>query len=213
MTMKTRSSEGSGVNQLQLDVRNNLDFSAGLRAMLSSGPRRHLIGEMRDDETAHIGIRAALTGVLVFSTIMHPTLRAPWATFTTSRFPLFALNTLLAVISSAPSQICPYCLRSTSSQPRISSRCWASIPASTKACSFPKGQGCPSCFQTGYLGRRDFRDHGDQRYLRELIFQQISRRPRSGRVRHGTANVEAKRGVDKVLRAPPPWRSLPGRSM
>ena len=46
-----------------------MTFSDGLRAMLRQDPDVIMIGEIRDDETARIGIRAALTGVLVFSTL------------------------------------------------------------------------------------------------------------------------------------------------
>ena len=46
-----------------------MSFSDGLKAMLRQDPDVIMIGEIRDDETAKIGIRAALTGVLVFSTI------------------------------------------------------------------------------------------------------------------------------------------------
>ena len=58
-----------GVNQTQVNSQGDMGFSEGLRAMLRQDPDVIMIGEIRDDETARIGIRAALTGVLVFSTI------------------------------------------------------------------------------------------------------------------------------------------------
>ena len=58
-----------GVNQCQINNAGDMGFSEGLRAMLRQDPDVVMIGEIRDDETAKIGIRAALTGVLVFSTL------------------------------------------------------------------------------------------------------------------------------------------------
>ncbi len=58
-----------GVNQVQVDENIGFDFTQGLRSILRQSPDVLLVGEMRDLETAEIGIRAALTGHLVFSTL------------------------------------------------------------------------------------------------------------------------------------------------
>lgn len=58
-----------GLNQVQINERIGLDFANVLRAFLRQDPDIILIGEIRDTETAEIGIRAALTGHLVFSTL------------------------------------------------------------------------------------------------------------------------------------------------
>jgi type II secretory ATPase GspE/PulE/Tfp pilus assembly ATPase PilB-like protein len=58
-----------GVNQVQVVEEVGLDFKTGLRSILRQSPDVLLVGEMRDLETAEIGIRAALTGHLVFSTL------------------------------------------------------------------------------------------------------------------------------------------------
>jgi type IV pilus assembly protein PilB len=57
-----------GINQVQVNEEVGLDFTRGLRSMLRQSPDVILVGEIRDFETAEIGIRAALTGHLVFST-------------------------------------------------------------------------------------------------------------------------------------------------
>ena len=59
----------AGVNQTQVKPQIGLDFARGLRAILRQDPDVILVGEIRDKETAHIAIRAALTGHLVFSTL------------------------------------------------------------------------------------------------------------------------------------------------
>ncbi|HEX8498009.1 MAG TPA: ATPase, T2SS/T4P/T4SS family, partial [Actinomycetales bacterium] len=58
-----------GINQVQTNVKAGLTFAAALRSILRADPDVVLIGEIRDKETAHIAIEAALTGHLVLSTL------------------------------------------------------------------------------------------------------------------------------------------------
>ncbi|QDT16901.1 GspE/PulE family protein [Alienimonas californiensis] len=58
-----------GVNQIQVDNRTSFGFAEALRACLRQDPNVMMVGEIRDAETAHIAGRAALTGVLVLSTM------------------------------------------------------------------------------------------------------------------------------------------------
>jgi type II secretory ATPase GspE/PulE/Tfp pilus assembly ATPase PilB-like protein len=59
----------SGLNQVQMKPEINLTFATALRSFLRADPDVIMIGEMRDHETAHIGVEAALTGHFVFSTL------------------------------------------------------------------------------------------------------------------------------------------------
>ncbi len=58
-----------GVNQIQVNAEVGLTFAAGLRSILRQDPDVVMVGEMRDAETANLGVQAALTGHLVFSTL------------------------------------------------------------------------------------------------------------------------------------------------
>lgn len=58
-----------GVNQTQTNVTAGMTFAAGLRALLRQDPNIIMVGEIRDGETANLGVQAALTGHLVFSTL------------------------------------------------------------------------------------------------------------------------------------------------
>jgi type IV pilus assembly protein PilB len=58
-----------GVNQTQTNVKAGMTFANGLRALLRQDPDIIMIGEIRDAETADLGVQAALTGHLVFSTL------------------------------------------------------------------------------------------------------------------------------------------------
>jgi type II secretory ATPase GspE/PulE/Tfp pilus assembly ATPase PilB-like protein len=61
--------EMTGVNQVQINVKADLTFANGLRAILRQDPDIIMVGEIRDSETARIAINAAMTGHLVLSTI------------------------------------------------------------------------------------------------------------------------------------------------
>ena len=58
-----------GVNQIQVNAEVGLTFASGLRSILRQDPDVVMVGEMRDNETANLGVQAALTGHLVFSTL------------------------------------------------------------------------------------------------------------------------------------------------
>lgn len=58
-----------GVNQIQVNAEVGLTFASGLRSILRQDPDVVMVGEMRDRETANLGVQAALTGHLVFSTL------------------------------------------------------------------------------------------------------------------------------------------------
>jgi len=58
-----------GINQIQVNADVGLTFSAGLRSILRQDPNVVMVGEIRDRETAELGVQAALTGHLVFSTL------------------------------------------------------------------------------------------------------------------------------------------------
>jgi type IV pilus assembly protein PilB len=59
----------SGVNQTQTNSKAGMTFASGLRALLRQDPNIIMVGEIRDSETANLGVQAALTGHLVFSTL------------------------------------------------------------------------------------------------------------------------------------------------
>ena len=58
-----------GINQVQVNTKAGLTFAAGLRSILRQDPDIVMIGEIRDEETAEIAVRASITGHLVLSTL------------------------------------------------------------------------------------------------------------------------------------------------
>ena len=163
-----------GVNQAQI-TQGEMSFSEGLRAMLRQDPDVIMIGEIRDDETARIGIRAALTGVLVFSTLHGSDAPSTISNLYNFGIPGYQLSSsLLAIVSQRLiRRICPYCrVTYTASEKEIMAL--ELDPAEHRDIKLHRGLGCPACFQTGYLGRTGIFEImvvGDE--LRDLIFQQI----------------------------------------
>ncbi len=164
-----------GINQSQINNQGEMGFSEGLRAMLRQDPDIIMIGEIRDDETARIGIRAALTGVLVFSTLHGSDAPSTISNLYNFGIPGYQLSSsLLAIVSQRLiRKICPYC-RVTYAADEKMLRMLEIEPAEHRDLRLHRGLGCPACFQTGYLGRTGIFEImvvGDE--LRDLVFQQI----------------------------------------
>lgn len=144
----------SRVNQVQINPKIHLDFSTVLRTFLRQDPDIILVGEMRDQETVEIGLRAALTGHLVLSTLhtndsIDSALRlmdmgAPGYLVAS------AVRTVLA--QRLIRKVCPDCSEDhyleAPEQQWLASRFPNQIDA-----QFKKGMGCQNCNLTGYRGR------------------------------------------------------------
>jgi type IV pilus assembly protein PilB len=164
----------AGVNQAQITP-GEMSFSDGLRAMLRQDPDVIMIGEIRDDETARIGIRAALTGVLVFSTLHGSDAPSTISNLYNFGIPGYQLSSsLLAIVSQRLiRRICPYC-RVTYAPSEKEFMALELDQAEHRDLQLHRGLGCPACFQTGYLGRTGiFEIMATGEELRDLIFQQI----------------------------------------
>jgi type IV pilus assembly protein PilB len=147
----------AGINQVQMNEAVGLNFATALRAFLRQDPDIIMIGEIRDFETAEIGVKAALTGHLVLST-----LHTNDAPSTVNRLLNMGIEPFL--VASAVNlitaqrlarRICTEC-KEAESIPRE-----ALIQAGVGEGQLAdlvcyKGQGCPSCNGTGYKGRVGF---------------------------------------------------------
>ena len=164
-----------GVNQTQVNSQGDMGFSEGLRAMLRQDPDVIMIGEIRDEETARIGIRAALTGVLVFSTLHGSDSPSTISNLYNFGIPGYQLSSsLLAIVSQRLiRKICPYCRVTFTADEKILLGLDLD-PDEHRDLQLHRGLGCPACFQTGYMGRTGIFEimvAGEE--LRDLIFQQI----------------------------------------
>jgi len=144
------------INQVQVNPVIGLDFTRVLRTCLRQDPDVILVGEMRDQETVDIGLRAAMTGHLVFST-----LHTVNAIATVSRlFEMGAPGYLLAaalngiIAQRLIRRVCDNCKVNVELTP--GEQAWLSgqqIAGHGKAGKFTRGTGCNHCLQTGYRGR------------------------------------------------------------
>jgi type IV pilus assembly protein PilB len=141
-----------GVNQMQVNPKAGLTFATGLRSILRQDPDIIMVGEMRDNETAEIAIRSALTGHLVLSTIH--TNDAPSAITRLIDMdiePFLISASLIGVISQRlVRKICPQCATKYLAGPR--ERAIIGIKEDSEI-TLKRGKGCSYCHESGYKGR------------------------------------------------------------
>lgn len=139
-----------GINQVQVNNKAGLTFAAGLRSILRQDPDIIMIGEIRDEETAQIAVRAAITGHLVLSTLH--TNDAPGAITRLVDMgiePYLAADAVVGVIAQRlVRRLCASCKTSYMSDENE-----MKILNTDKPVRLYKGEGCPACHDSGYKGR------------------------------------------------------------
>ena len=141
-----------GINQVQLKQHIGLDFASTLRTFLRQDPDIIMVGEIRDVATANMAIRASLTGHLVLSTI-HT--NSAWATVSRlidMGIPSFLIASTLnvSVAQRLVRKLCNNCKRSQTSLGMNA----AYLKEMEEIDTHFEAVGCPSCYQTGYQGRK-----------------------------------------------------------
>jgi type IV pilus assembly protein PilB len=144
-----------GINQVQANPKAGLTFAAALRSILRSDPDIVLLGEIRDKETAHIAIEAALTGHLVLSTLH--TNDAPSAIVRLTEMgiePFLVGSALDCVLAQRLARrLCPKCKEAYT--PTRESLVEMRFPWSDDEPlpTLYRPVGCSACSKTGYKGR------------------------------------------------------------
>ena len=163
----------AGINQVEIKHQIGLDFARVIRAMLRQAPNVILVGEMRDTETAQMGIQASLTGHLVFSTLH--TNDAPGAVtrMIDMGVPAYLVaSSVIAVLAQRLVRVnCTKCKQPH--QPLDTELEAAGItPEMMQGATFMKGRGCSNCQKKGYKGRLGiFELMVMNNKIRELAFQ------------------------------------------
>jgi type IV pilus assembly protein PilB len=142
------------VRQVQLNRKAGMTFASGLRAILRQDPDIIMVGEIRDPETASIGVQAALTGHRVLSTLHTNDAAGAVTRFIDMGIEPFLISTVLLVsfAQRLVRTICKDCIESY--RPTLQSlTAWGINPEKVQGVDFKKGRGCPVCMQTGYRGR------------------------------------------------------------
>jgi len=144
-----------GINQVQVNEKIDLTFSKVLRSALRQDPDIVLVGEMRDQETAQIGMRAAMTGHMVLSTLHTNDAISTPIRLMDMGVPHFMVgSSLQAVLAQRLVRlICENCSESYTLPPNEHE--WLALELKDKvdAHSYRRGRGCTHCNGTGYAGR------------------------------------------------------------
>jgi type IV pilus assembly protein PilB len=143
-----------GVNQVQVNEGIGRTFAAALRSFLRQDPDIILVGETRDLETAQIGIRAALTGHLVLTTLHTNDCPSTVARLLDMGIPPFLVSSALTLILAQRlgRKICKDCKQPYDADEE-SLVPYGHVPQGLGAVQFYKGKGCHTCSFTGMKGR------------------------------------------------------------
>ncbi len=139
-----------GINQCQVNAKAGMTFAAALRSILRQDPDIVMIGEMRDQETAEIAIRAAITGHMVLSTL-HTNDSASTVTRLVDMgvAPYMVATSLIGIVAQRlVKKICHECRT-----PRLSTEEENELMGVSQSITIYDACGCPKCNNTGYTGR------------------------------------------------------------
>jgi type IV pilus assembly protein PilB len=190
-----------GINQVQMHEDIGLNFATALRAFLRQDPNIIMVGEIRDFETAEIGVKAALTGHLVLST-----LHTNDAPSTVSRLLNMGIEPFLVTASvnlvlaqRLARRICGDCKIPDEKHAEALAK-MGMTEEQIRTAKIMKGRGCNNCNQTGYKGRvalyevMPFTDP-----LKELVLQGASAAEIKTEMIRGGVQSLRMAGIQKIL--------------
>src|SRR5882762_7812042 len=141
-----------GITQVQVNEKIGLGFSTVLRSTLRQDPDIVLVGEMRDKDTVETGLRAAMTGHMVLSTLHTNDAASTPIRLLDMGAPRYLIATSLRLVLSQRlvRAVCTQCTRPYAPTAQESAFLQAFGAAGD---AIAKGAGCPQCKGTGFLGR------------------------------------------------------------
>jgi len=139
-----------GLNQVQVRNQVGLTFASALRAFLRQDPDVIMVGEVRDQETAQICLRAALTGHMVLSTLHTNDALAAVNRLVDMGVERFLLASALRLVQAQRlvRRLCPHCRQAYKLETDIAERLDLELDR-----DYFRPKGCPQCRHTGYRGR------------------------------------------------------------
>jgi len=200
-----------GVNQIQVNEKIDLTFSRVLRSTLRQDPDIILVGEMRDQETAQIGLRAAMTGHMVLSTLHTNDAISTPIRLIDMGVPRFMVATSLqAVLAQRLVRlVCESCAEPYELKPFEHEWLRLELKDQVDQHRYMHGRGCTNCNGTGYQGRIgiyemlemtfemvEAANHHDPQHFMKMARQQLA-----GRTLRGQAVAEAIKGRTTVSEA------------
>ncbi len=143
-----------GVNQVEIKHDIGLDFARVIRAMLRQAPNVILVGEMRDLETAQMGIQASLTGHLVFSTLHTNDAPSAVTRLIDMGVPAYLVSSAIVAIMAQRlvRVVCQKCKQPYTPNESVLEA--AGVTAEMRSgATFLRGRGCANCSGSGFRGR------------------------------------------------------------
>jgi len=143
----------AGVNQVAVDQEFGVSFAAALRSILRHDPDIVMVGEIRDEPTAHLALEASLTGHLVFATLhTNSAVGAVTRLLDMGCEPYLVASGVIGVMAQRlVRKICTNCKRAY--EPNDTERRIMDIPIDRTGVQIYRGTGCSRCLRTGYLDR------------------------------------------------------------
>ena len=191
-----------GINQVEVRHDIGLDFARIIRAMLRQAPNIILVGEMRDSETAQMGIQASLTGHLVFSTLHTNDAPGAITRMIDMGVPSYLVaSSVIAVVAQRLLRvICAKCKQSYTPSESVLEEAGIT-PEMAAAATFMKGKGCSACQGSGYRGRIGaYELMVVSAKIREMIFDNAGTQElRKAAISEGMATLYSD-GIRKVLK-------------
>jgi MSHA biogenesis protein MshE len=144
-----------GINQVQVNEKIELTFARVLRSALRQDPDVILVGEMRDPETVETGLRAAMTGHMVFSTLHTNDAVSTPVRLLDMGAPRYmvALSLHLVIAQRLVRLVCESCTMGYELLPNEREWLRRELGNSVDGHGYKRGKGCTHCNGTGYLGR------------------------------------------------------------
>ncbi len=142
-----------GVNQVQVDSEHGVTFPAALRSIVRHDPDVIMVGEIRDEETAHLALEASLTGHLVFATLhTNSAVGALTRLLDMDCEPYLVSSAIIGVMAQRlVRRICTNCTQPI--QANATERSLMNIPTERSSVEIFRGAGCSRCLRSGYYDR------------------------------------------------------------
>ena len=202
-----------GINQVQIHEKIDLTFSRVLRSALRQDPDVILVGEMRDQGTVETGLRAAMTGHMVFSTLhTNDAVSTPIRLLDMGAPRYMVAMSLQVVLAQRLLRlVCESCGEVTQLPPREHEWMRLALGSGADAPQYRKGRGCSQCNGTGYLGRTGVYEMLEMtkpvveaaNQPDPAIFMQVARKQMEGHMLKNHAVdlvVQGKTTVDEAMR-------------
>jgi type IV pilus assembly protein PilB len=190
-----------GVNQVQVNREFGVGFASALRSIVRHDPDIIMVGEIRDEETAHLALEASLTGHLVFATLhTNSACGALTRLLDMGCEPYLVSSAIIGVgAQRLVRRICSKCRKGY--EPNATERNLLGIPPERTQVQIYRGEGCSRCGRSGYFDRVGLFEYVPfDTGLSQLVMEKASTETmQQYAINHGAVTLRMD-GIAKVLR-------------